>query len=49
LSWKRANDRTPITSQEGADFVYAKNWAAYADPDYGKVLSRDRSWTVDAE
>ena len=34
---------------EGADFVYAKNWAAYADPDYGKVLSRDRSWTVDAE
>ncbi|MFQ7502008.1 MAG: hypothetical protein ACLRMJ_00645 [Alistipes finegoldii] len=34
---------------EGSDFVYAKNWAAYADPDYGKVLSRDRSWTVDAE
>lgn len=33
---------------EGADFIYAKNWAAYADPDYGKVLSRDRSWTVDA-
>ena len=34
---------------EGADFVYAKNWAAYADPNYGKVLSRDRAWTVDAE
>ena len=34
---------------EGADFVYAKNWAAYADPDYGRVLSRDRDWTVDAE
>lgn len=34
---------------EGADFVYAKNWAAYADPNYGKVLSTDRSWTVDAE
>ena len=33
---------------EGAEFVYAKNWAAYADPNYGKVLSRDRSWTVDA-
>lgn len=33
----------------GADFVYAKNWAAWADPNYGKVLSRDRSWTVDAE
>ncbi|WP_302590615.1 acetylornithine carbamoyltransferase [uncultured Muribaculum sp.] len=33
---------------EGADFVYAKNWSAYADPNYGKVLSTDRSWTVDA-
>jgi N-succinyl-L-ornithine transcarbamylase len=32
---------------EGADFIYAKNWSAYADPNYGKVLSRDRSWTVD--
>lgn len=30
-----------------ADFVYAKNWAAYRDPNYGKVLSTDRSWTVD--
>ena len=34
---------------EGADFVYAKNWSAYADPNYGKVLSTDRSWTVDTE
>ena len=34
---------------EGADFVYAKNWSAYVDPNYGKVLSTDRSWTVDAE
>ena len=33
----------------GADFVYAKNWSAYADPNYGKVLSTDRSWTVTAE
>lgn len=32
-----------------ADFVYAKNWSAYADPNYGKVLSTDRSWTVTAE
>lgn len=31
---------------EGADFVYAKNWAAYTGDNYGKVLSRDRSWTV---
>ena len=34
---------------EGADFVYAKNWAAYADDNYGKVISRDRSWTVTKE
>ena len=31
----------------GADFVYAKNWSAYNQPNYGKVLSTDRSWTVD--
>lgn len=34
---------------EGADFIYAKNWAAYTDPNYGKILSTDRSWTVDSE
>ena len=33
---------------EGADFIYAKNWSAYADPNYGKVLNTDRSWMVDA-
>lgn len=33
---------------EGADFIYAKNWSAYADPNYGQVLSTDRSWTVDS-
>lgn len=32
---------------EGADFVYAKNWSAYQAPNYGKVLSTDRDWTVD--
>lgn len=31
---------------EGADFIYAKNWSAYRDPNYGKILSEDRSWTV---
>lgn len=31
---------------EGADFVYAKNWAAYTGENYGKVLSTDRDWTV---
>ncbi len=34
---------------EGADFIYAKNWAAYQDPNYGKILSTDRAWTVDTE
>lgn len=34
---------------EGADFIYAKNWSAFNDPNYGKVLSKDRDWTVDAE
>lgn len=33
----------------GADFVYAKNWAAYADPHYGEILSKDMSWTVTTE
>lgn len=32
---------------KGADFVYAKNWSAYEDPNYGKILSTDRSWTID--
>lgn len=34
---------------EGADFVYAKNWSAYTDPNYGKVISKDLNWTVDTE
>ncbi|MDR2764824.1 MAG: N-acetylornithine carbamoyltransferase [Tannerella sp.] len=34
---------------EGADFVYAKNWAAYADPHYGQVINISRAWTVDTE
>lgn len=32
---------------EGADFIYAKNWAAYSGDNYGKILNTDRSWTVD--
>ncbi|GAB3833915.1 N-acetylornithine carbamoyltransferase [Hymenobacter jeollabukensis] len=31
---------------EGADYVYAKNWSSYQD--YGKVLTQDPSWMVDA-
>lgn len=34
---------------EGADFIYAKNWSAYSGDNYGKVLSQDKDWTVDAE
>ena len=37
---------------EGADFIYAKNWACpgVTAPDkYGQVLSKDMSWTVDSE
>ena len=35
----------------GADFVYAKNWSCpgVTNPaDYGKILSKDMSWTIDA-
>lgn len=32
---------------EGADFVYAKNWASYEQ--YGQVLSKDMGWTVTSE
>ena len=31
---------------EGADFIYAKNWAAYTGDNYGRVLSKDMDWTV---
>ena len=35
---------------EGADFIYAKNWSCpgVTNPaDYGKILSKNMSWTVD--
>jgi N-succinyl-L-ornithine transcarbamylase len=34
---------------EGADFIYAKNWSVYVGSNYGKILSKDRAWTVDTE
>lgn len=34
---------------KGADFIYAKNWSAFQDPNYGQVLSKDMSWMVDEE
>ena len=32
-----------------ADFIYAKNWSAFQDPNYGKILSKDMNWTVDTK
>ena len=34
---------------EGADFVYAKNWAPYRADIYGKVVNYDMGWTVTKE
>lgn len=38
---------------EGADFIYAKNWSCPGvtggKDNYGKILSKEMSWTVDAE
>ena len=34
---------------EGADFVYAKNWAPYREDIYGKVVNYDMGWTVSKE
>ena len=34
---------------EGADFVYAKNWSAYRDPNYGQIICKDMTWTITAD
>lgn len=34
---------------KGADFIYAKNWSAFQDPNYGKILSKDMNWMVTSE
>lgn len=34
---------------EGADFVYAKNWSAYQDVEYGRILSKDMNWTISSK
>jgi len=34
---------------EGANFIYAKNWAPFEDANYGQVINKDRNWTVDTE
>lgn len=33
---------------DGADFIYGKNWAAFYGSNYGKIISTDRSWTIDS-
>jgi len=33
---------------KGADFIYGKNWSAYEEPNYGKVVCTDRDWTIDS-
>ncbi len=47
FSGKAKIEYDQVKAFEGADFIYAKNWAAYADPNYGQILSKDRAWTVD--
>jgi N-succinyl-L-ornithine transcarbamylase len=49
FSGKAAIEYDQNKALEGADFVYAKNWAAFTDPNYGKILSRDRCWTIDSK
>ena len=39
-------ERDQMKAFEGADFIYAKNWASYEH--YGQILSKDMSWTVGA-
>lgn len=44
-------DYDQMHALKNADFVYAKNWSCPGvtrPDDYGKILSRDMSWTVDA-
>ena len=32
-----------------ADFIYAKNWSPFEDANYGQIINKDMSWTVDVE
>mgnify|MGYP002508962906 CR=1 FL=1 len=45
-AFKKAFNDYIFANYSSADFVYAKNWSAYMDPNYGKILSKDMSWTV---
>ena len=47
--WRAKVEYDQRKAFEGADFIYAKNWAAYSGDNYGKILCTDRDWTVDTE
>lgn len=46
ISAPNPNCAPSVKAFEGADFIYAKNWAAYSGDNYGQILSKDRDWTV---
>lgn len=52
LSTQFTKDATITNNQDkafdGADFIYAKNWSAFSDENYGKVICTDTDWTVDS-
>lgn len=50
FSGNAAIEYNQMKALEGADFVYAKNWSCPGvtrPEDYGRILSKDMSWTVD--
>ena len=50
--WMNAAEYDQKKALEGADFVYAKNWSCpgvKAPAQYGEILSKDMSWTIDEE
>lgn len=50
FSGNAAIEYDQMKALEGADFVYAKNWSCPGvtrPEDYGRILSKDMSWTVD--
>jgi N-succinyl-L-ornithine transcarbamylase len=42
-------DYDQMHALKGADFVYAKNWSVPMGPDYGTIINKDMSWTIDAK
>lgn len=46
-TWNATIEYDQKKAFEGAEFIYAKNWSSYKQ--YGKILSKDRNWTVSAD